>query len=55
MSRVLPILFNAEMVQAILEGRKDATRRILKFPSCVRKNKNDTYTLFVEGTCYGKN
>ena len=52
MSRVLPILFNTEMVQAILEGRKDATRRILKLPSCVRKNKNDTYTLFAEGTCY---
>lgn len=32
MSRVLPILFNTEMVRAVLDGKKMVNRRIIKFP-----------------------
>lgn len=52
LNQAKPILFNTEMVQAILEGRKTVTRRVLKLPSCIEQNENGKYTLFVEGTCY---
>ncbi len=32
MSRELPILFNTEMVRAILDGRKTCTRRVIELP-----------------------
>ena len=39
--RVLPILFNTEMVQAILDGRKSCTRRLIK----PQPNQKHTYQL----------
>lgn len=47
-----PILFNTEMVKAILEGRKTVTRRIVKLPKWIEKQEDGLYTLFADGTCY---
>lgn len=52
--RILPILFNTEMVKAILEGRKTVTRRCVKLPKWIEKQNDGTYTMFAESTCYEK-
>ena len=52
MSRVLPILFNGDMVRAIIDGRKTVTRRVVKLPKYIKAQDEGLYTLFAEGTCY---
>lgn len=39
MNRELPVLFNTEMVRAILEGRKTVTRRVIKNQGYIADNR----------------
>ena len=53
MNYTKPMIFNTEMVRAILEGRKTATRRVVKFP----RDWNPKFTGYIPDglVLYGSN